>query len=123
MSKRAFVLHNVQIDRGSTVLVSEVPEHEIEVLRAVHGRDAVQDMGEVEDDIELNIGADAEWTRLQRCYHRANAPDPVARAYPAGSRELERFGFELGRANEAAPAQSSFVKHPKPKVDKGKKAE
>lgn len=112
-NSQAFALHDVQIDRGSTVLTTEVPEHEIEVLRVVHGRDAVIDLGASDDTIELNTGADAEWSRLQRRYHRVNAPDPVARAHPAGPRDLERFGFELGRAGEAAPAQSSVKKHPR----------
>lgn len=127
---QAFALHNVEIDRSnSSVITTEVPKHEIEVLRAVHGRAAVRDLGPADDEIELNIGADAEWVRLQRRYKRINAPDPVALAYRAGPRDLEEFGFELGRAGATEAPQSSVKKHKPAKAEpakaepKGKKAE
>lgn len=117
---QSFPLHAVEIDRGNNVITTEVPEHEIAVLVAVHGRAAVQDKGVTDEEIELSTSADAEFARLQRRYHRINATDPVGIAYRTGPDGLERFGFALGRGVGEAPAQSMNKKHPKP--DKAKKA-
>jgi hypothetical protein len=118
-------LHRVTIDRGRDVLTVEVPEHEIDVLRAVHGVAEVRDLGAGDDEITLDANADAEWNRLQRRYKRINAADPVIVAYRTGPSGLKARGFALGRgAVEAAP-QAGVRKHDKPKAEPSakKKAE
>lgn len=97
-------LHDVLIDRGTTVISIPVPVHEIDVLRAVHGVAEVQDRGPNGEDAELDGSADAEWARLTRKYHRLNTADPVGIAYRTGPSALKAFGFELGRgASQEAP--------------------
>ena len=107
-------LVDVSIERGRDTLTINVPKHEIDVLRAVHGPANVREGGITDETLELPAGADAEYQRLQNKYRRVNAPDPVRVAYPVGPKSLEDFGFDLGRgAREAAP-QSGARKHTKP---------
>lgn len=81
------------IDRGREVLHVYVPEHEVRVLRAVHGLKEVAVIDPYFEDGELSASAEDEFQRLTRKYHRLNAPNPVLMAYPAGARDLEREGF------------------------------
>jgi hypothetical protein len=118
-----FPLFDVEIDRGRDVLTVAVPEHEIRVLRAVHGPDKVRATPSADKEtIALNDSADAEYARLQRKYYRINAPDPVRTAYPVGPEALAAHGFSLGRApTEAAPA-AMVKKHKQPEAAKEGKA-
>lgn len=113
-------LHDITIDRGHEVLTDQVPKHEIDVLRAVHGPAQVQDLGESDEDMALSASADAEWGRLHRKYKRVNAVDPVPVAYRTGPAALKAFGFELGRGVVEEAPQAGIRKHPKPKPDKAK---
>lgn len=92
------------IDRGREVLHVYVPEHEIRVLRAVHGVKEVAVIDPYFEDGELSASAEDEFQRLTRKYHRLNAPNPVLMAYPAGARDLEREGF-----SGSVPAQELKV--------------
>lgn len=115
-------LVEVHIDRGRDVITVDVPLHEVEVLKAVHGvsgavRIADPDTGE----IDLDISADAEIDRLQRKYRRTGAPDPVTIAFRGGARDLERHGFVFGRKAQEAPPQSGvYTRKPAKKAAKGK---
>lgn len=111
----------VTIDRGPTVISVAVPQHEVDVLRAVHGVAEVQTHGQNGDEIELSGSADDEWSRLQRKYKRMNSPDPVGIAYRTGPAGLEPFGFALGRGASQAAPQSAMRVHPKPAPEKGAK--
>lgn len=104
-------LHDVLIDRGTTVIAIPVPAHEIDVLRAVHGVAEVRDSGPNGEDMTLDGSADAEWSRLVRKYKRLNAPDPVGIAYRSGPSALKAFGFELGRGASQAAPQSGVRNH------------
>lgn len=111
----------IDSERGATTISTAVPQHEIEVLKVVH-RGRVRETGETDDEIELNVNADAEFARLQRKYRRINEQDPVRFAFHAGPASLKAHGFELGRgSNEPAP-MSMQRKHPKPSDGKKAKA-
>lgn len=107
-------LVEVSIERGRDTLTIEVPKHEIDVLRAVHGLPNVREGDITAETLELSDSADAEFQRLQNKYRRVNAPDPVRVAYPVGPKSLEVFGFDLGRGPREAVPQAGERKHPKP---------
>jgi hypothetical protein len=107
-------LVNVSIERGRDTITIEVPKHEVDVLRAVHGPSNVREGDLSGETLELSGSADAELQRMQNKYRRVNAPDPVRMAYPAGPRSLEEFGFELGRGIREEAPQSAVRKHAKP---------
>lgn len=107
-------LHNVEIDRGTAVITVEVPEHEIRVLRAVHGVAEVQDKGESDDERDFDANADAEWDRLVRTYKRPNLPDAVQIAYPTGSGALKAAGFNTDGSRSKEAPQAGVRNHKKP---------
>lgn len=105
-------LQAVSILRGRETIAVEVPAHEVEVLRAVHGPANVR-AGDIVGAIDLDESADIELMRMQNKYKRINAADPVLAAFPGRARDLEREGFKLGRAaSQAAP--SALVKDRRP---------
>lgn len=108
MSKITLPLLLVEIDRNNgTVIPTKVPEHEIPILKVVHGASAVRVLEEdIGEEIELDVGADSEFRRLQRKYRRINAPDLVVRAFPMGSDQLKPAGFKAGGGTDG-PAQSA----------------
>lgn len=110
-------LVHVLIDRGSEVLNEHVPEHEVRVLQAAHGLDAVQAIGESNDTIALDDNADAEYARLERKYRRINAADPVRIAYPVGASQLADAGFKLGRGEVEKAPQSGARTRKAPQSD------
>lgn len=111
-------LVDVAIERGRDTLTVEVPKHEIDVLRAVHGPSNVVEGDVTDETLELSDSADAEYQRLQNKYRRINGADPVRVAYPVGPRSLEEFGFELGRGVREEAPQSAARKHAKPATEK-----
>ncbi len=119
-----FPLHLVLIDQGATVLATTVPEHEIALLKVVHGAENVKGQGPYDDDeIELSISAEAEWARLSRKYRRVNSPDMVPVAFRTGPSQLEAFGFSMEHAADAIAPEASHFKEKKVKpADKAKKA-
>ena len=108
-------LVDVSIERGRDTITVDVPKHEIDVLRAVHGPSNVREGDLSGEVLELSDSADAEFHRLQNKYRRVNAPDAVRVAYPLGAKALEEFGFSLGRGIREDAPQSAVRKHaPKP---------
>lgn len=87
------------VDRGRSQIRVDVPEHEVLVLRVVHGDAEVKVIERDVDEIALDPingldpSASAEWDRLTRTYHRVGSQDPVRAAFPLGPSALERFGF------------------------------
>lgn len=123
MSNITLPLLLVEIERANgEIITTEAPEHELDVLKVVHGESSVRvvdkDTGE---EIELDAGADSEFRRLQRKYRRINAPDLVARAFPMGPGQLKDAGFKSG-GDTKGPAQSASRTRPKKKAP-AKKAE
>jgi hypothetical protein len=116
-------LHNVEIDRGTAVITVEVPEHEIRVLRAVHGVAEVQDKGESDDERDFDANADAEWDRLVRTYKRPNLPDAVQIAYPTGSGALKAAGFNTEGSRTKEAPQAGVRNHKKAAKAKTAKAD
>jgi hypothetical protein len=104
-------LVSVAIERGIDRLYVRVPEHEIDVLRAVHGPANVHPGDFTDEKLELPISADAEFARLQAKYRRVNAPDPVGIAHRSGPRSLEDYGFELGRGTREEVPQAGLRDH------------
>lgn len=122
MSKITLPLLQVSIERDEETITTQVPEHEIPILKVVHGPDSISvsddDTGE---EIELDESADSEWRRLQRKYRRINAPDLVLRAFPVGVDALKPAGFKPGRDGKSTePAQSAA--RVRPAVKKGAKS-
>lgn len=108
--KKSFKTVGVEIQRGKYVITCEVPEHEVRVLKAIHGVDEqVQIVDKDAGEIELDANAHAEYARLQRTYQRTGAPDPVRVAYPMGAEDMRSFGFDADVAQAKAP--QSFVKN------------
>lgn len=122
-------LVHVLVARSNDMKINaRVPEHEIEVLRACHGRANVhvQPPEEYPEEVAFDISADAEWLRLIRKYQRKNEADPAKIAYPRGARDLIEFGFEMGHAFvEEAPAsaQVDFAKEARKQAAEAKKAQ
>ncbi len=116
----------VEIERANgEVITTKVPEHELPVLKAVHGEGSVRVSDEgTDEEIELDAGADSEFRRLQRKYRRINTPDLVVRAYPMGPGQLKDAGFKSG-GDTKGPAQSASRTRPAKKARKqpAKKAE
>lgn len=117
MSKIEVRQLQVLIERGKDIIVAQVPEHEVEVLKVVHGAANVRldESAEVEV-IEVDGNADMEFLRLQSRYKRINAPDPVRIAFPGGARDLQGQGF--GRGDVREMPMSSQKNHKKPAVKK-----
>lgn len=103
-------LATVRVVRGRETLAVQVPEHEVDVLRAIHGAENVSVVDVPADerlDVDLNISADAELMRMQAKYKRVNTPDMVLAVFRDGARSLERHGFKLGRGVAEAPAAAA----------------
>lgn len=113
-------LVEVHIERGRDVLTVNVPKHEVDVLRAVHGPANVREGEITDEELELSASADAEFARLQGKYKRVNAPDPVSIAHRTGARALEDFGFSLGRGTREAAPQAGIRAHKPVKASAGK---
>lgn len=95
-------LVGVQIDRGKTVICKAVPEHEVRVLKAMHGAGKVTKTelaADMEPTADYYANAHMEFGRLENCY-RSKDGSPVALAFPGGAEDLVAFGFELGREGE-----------------------
>lgn len=107
-------LFNVQLSsaRGQDVISVQVPEHEIKVLRVIHGGN-VHVNGDAGDSIDLPMSSADEYGRLQRKYRQPGSADPVRHAFPQGPQDLGRFGFDA-RGQAAVIPQSSVKNHRKP---------
>ncbi|GAB1407674.1 hypothetical protein MASR1M8_15930 [Thermomonas brevis] len=91
-------------------IATDVPEHEIPILQAIHGDEAVQpdeDAGDV-GEMEVPTNLTAELARLRNKYN-VKAQDVVGDVTQNGAR-LESFGFKAKKLGErtAAPAQASI---------------
>lgn len=93
MDRMTFTTVACLVDRGKNLIRVEVPEHEVAVLRAVHGMQEVRITERDVDEVELEASADAEWDRLTRTYARIGAADPVRFTWPEGPVALEKYGF------------------------------
>lgn len=116
---QSFPLQNVNIHsaRGKDVITVVVPEHEIDVLRVIHGDVNVQVQGPADDEVELATSAHAEYLRLSNKYRQPGQADPVRYAFPNGARDIAALGFDAKGVHEAAP-QSSVKNHKKPASQK-----
>lgn len=120
-------LIDVLIIRSNDMQIpARVPEHEIAVLRAVHGSNNVRPLPQEEfpEEAEFSISADQEFGRLQKTYARINDPDRVLQAYPMGASMLQSFGFQLHRGEYTeAPAseQVDFAREKRIKEGRAKK--
>lgn len=109
-------LVEVHIDRNRDVLTTDVPAHEVDVLRAVHGPMNVREGDETGEEITLPANADAEFQRLQNKYKRVNAPDPVGMAHRTGPAGLRDHGFTMERGQREAAPQAGIRRHGKAKA-------
>ena len=115
-------LQEVRIDRGRSVIHRTVPIHEVRVLRAVHGLEAVQVVDANAGTATFDTNSDIEIARLQRAYQRLNAPDPVLIAFPTGAQGLVEFGFSPSTNSPLAPEANTGLRTHKPAAPKAKKA-
>lgn len=117
MELKEFPLVRVEITRNKEGMRFLVPEHEFDVLRAMHGDiNCVRLPADENDDevVELDPNAEVELARLTRRYTRTGREDPVKAAFPNGGRNLVEFGFVTGVAAEETP-KSGGHNHAKPK--------
>lgn len=113
-----FSLQNVEIIRGKDVITVDVPAHEVEVLKAIHGLERVSVVGQSEDTVSLSANADNEIDRLRRKYRRVNAPDAVDIAFRNGAKDFLAIGFKPGSGIAHNEPQASVKKHrPAPPVE------
>lgn len=106
-------LVRVTIQRDLEHVVTDVPEHEVDLLRAAHGDDRVQ----VDEDYdagttEIPADADSEYQRLVRQYNRRNQ-GVVGRVYRDAQEVASALGIKRTRNARNAPTQAS-VKVRKP---------
>lgn len=96
-----------QIVRGHDKVATEVPEHEVPMLQAVHGRTAVRVI-EREGTFTQEMNADSthELARIEKKYRRKNSPNMIGQAYPAREKSLEEYGFNKGSGKSTEPARS-----------------
>lgn len=117
-------LVDVLIIRSNDMQIpARVPEHEIAVLRAVHGSNNVRPLPQEEfpEEAEFSISADQEFGRLQKTYARINDPDRVLQAYPMGASMLQSFGFQLNRGEYTeAPASEQVDFAREERIAKGR---
>lgn len=100
-------LFDVEVRRSATdTVVATVPEHEIPILRALHGPKRVTKIEGAVDQRDYPASAEGEFNRLLKSYYRVNSSNPVERVYRDGPEELEEFGFTAGGDTDAGPAQS-----------------
>lgn len=106
-------LVRVTIQRDLERVVTTVPEHEVDLVRAAHGDDRV----EVDEDFdagtaEIPADADSEYQRLVRKYNRRNQ-GVVAKVYRDAQEVASALGIKRTRNARNAPTQAS-VKVRKP---------
>lgn len=84
------------VKKNKAVVPSEVAEHEVAVLRAIHGDQNVSVPKESRDygTIEVPDSAELEMERLRTRYRTAQ-DDPVARAYPTLDALAQRAGLSI----------------------------
>lgn len=103
----------VTVEYGNSALPTTVPEHEVPILKALHGSEAVKVVGKSDDDIELPASAEAELARLARKYDRiGNNSNPVPTVFPMPSL-MEKFGFKTDVAADGPAPQASARRHNK----------
>lgn len=90
---------------GKTVISKEVPEHEVRVLKEVHGDSNIEVQplaSDMEPDREYHANAHMEWARLNACYRERfdGEGSPVKGAFPQGVEALAAYGFTVGDARE-----------------------
>jgi hypothetical protein len=100
-------LVRVEIQRDLERVVSTVPEHEVDLVRAAHGDDRVT----VDEDFDagtatLPADADSEYQRLVRKYNRRNQ-GVVARVYRDAQEVASALGIKRTRNARNAPTQAS----------------
>lgn len=117
----------VQIQRNKDVVNVTAPEHEVRVLKAMHGPDNVRQVAELDPEVEsydVDDNADAELGRLDRKYrHNGQRANPVDVAFPGRDRDplLASYGFRSGIAMEEAPQSMTRVRKPPKKKAAEKK--
>jgi hypothetical protein len=85
-------LHRVLVDRERAKYVKDLPEHEITVLRAVHGPQNVITQASNVGQAEFDPDPELEYDRLARTYRRTGGQDPM-RVFVEGPESLRRYGF------------------------------
>lgn len=97
----------VEVIRGLERIRSDVMEHEVQIIEAVHGRDSVQVVDEDAGDAEIPDDAGLEYERLVRVYDRKNFK-VVGSVYRGPDDLAGKLGIAAG-AKKGERAQSSQV--------------
>lgn len=106
-------LVRLKIQRDLETIVDDVPEHEVDLVRAAFGDDRV----EIDEDADAGTAdipadADSEYERLKRKYDRRNQ-GVVGRVYRSADEVAKALGVTRRRNARNAPTQAS-VKVRKP---------
>lgn len=104
----------IELSAGRAVIAKAVPEHEVRVLRAVHGAGKVKRTelsAEMEPEGEFYANMHLEYARLRAVYRPREGADPVQIAFPDGPEALLAYEFTAGAEGESAVPHNMSVNH------------
>lgn len=112
-------LKRVLIQRGDERVVTDVPEHEVEILQAIFGLENVEITDEDVGMVQLPDDAGQEFARLKQKYDRKDFA-VIQSLYPRGVADLAAsLGMtDKGKASAAASTASIKVRPPARKAAK-----
>lgn len=92
----------VRRDMAETISTS-VFEHEIEVLKEIHGEANVSIADPLPDVAPVEIDSAEEFDRLMQCYGTSESGQPYAeRVFGRGARGLEAYAYRKPKAGKRA---------------------
>jgi len=103
----------VIVDRDTMQIPTEVAEHEVPILEAIHGRGAVTVLETYDEGAEVE-SPDAEHARLRRKYTRQNT-NPVLSVFPRGPSDLAAaLGVRYAPDANDPDVQQAVINTPRP---------
>lgn len=106
-------LKRVLIQRGDERVVTDVPEHEVEILQAIFGFENVEVTDEDVGTSELPNDAGQELARLKQKYDRRDAP-VIQSLYPRGAADLATALGMTDKGKASAVASNASIKERRP---------
>ena len=102
-------LKRVLIQRGDDRVVTDVPEHEVEILQAIYSPENVEVLDEDVGTVQLPDNAEVEHARLKQKYDRKDFP-VIQQLYPRGAADVAAsLGMEhTGKAASSVKAGASI---------------
>jgi hypothetical protein len=89
------------------VIAVSVFEHEVEVLKDIHGESNVEIVDGLADEAPVEIEAGEEFDRLNQYYGTSDTGQSYAeRVFGRTARGLEAFAYRPKKAGKAAPVEA-----------------